>query len=179
MALRTASDLLDTAGYGRTLHAGYRSGRDDVPDRSAASPSRAPPGRSIRACDDVRMKLMRPVVVFDAADMAAESAFWAGMLGGRVVTDDTWHSVFDADGRWVIGVQFAPDHVPPDWPEGNPQQVHLDLHGTTQRAPTPRRSRLALACCRARNCRPTPSSPTSGLRGPSRPPVLPRLGAPG
>ena len=74
------------------------------------------------------MKLMRKVVVFDAADLAAESGFWAGMLGGRVVADDTFHCVFDADGRWVIGVQLAPDHVPPDWPDGNPQQVHLDLH---------------------------------------------------
>ena len=81
-------------------------------------------------CDreDVCMKLMRKVVVFDAADMAAESAFWAGMLGGRVFTDDTFHSVIDADGRWTIGVQLAPDHIPPDWPDGNPQQVHLDLH---------------------------------------------------
>jgi hypothetical protein len=35
------------------------------------------------------MKVMRQVVVFDAADLAAESAFWAGMLGGRVFTDDT------------------------------------------------------------------------------------------
>ena len=50
------------------------------------------------------------------------------MLGGRVFIDDTFHSVFDADGRWVIGVQFDPDHVPPEWPDGNPQQVHLDLH---------------------------------------------------
>jgi hypothetical protein len=75
------------------------------------------------------MRIMRHVVVFDAADLAAESAFWAGMLGGRVVTDDRWHSVIDADGRWVIGVQLAPDHVPPDWPDGDPQQqVHLDLH---------------------------------------------------
>ena len=74
------------------------------------------------------MKLVRQVVVLDAADLAAESAFWAGMLGGRVFPEDTWHTVFDADGRWVIGVQLAPDHVPPDWPAGNPQQVHLDLH---------------------------------------------------
>ena len=72
--------------------------------------------------------MMRRVVVFDAADLAAESAFWAGMLGGRVLADDHWHSVFDADGRWVIGVQLAPDHDPPEWPDGNPQQVHLDLH---------------------------------------------------
>ena len=74
------------------------------------------------------MNILRQVVVFDAADLAAESAFWAAMLDGRVFTDDTWHSVFDADGHWVIGVQLAPNHVPPDWPDGNPQQVHLDLH---------------------------------------------------
>jgi len=74
------------------------------------------------------MKIMRHVVVFDAADLATESAFWAGMLGGRVLPDDRWHSVFDGQDRWVIGVQLAPDHVPPEWPDGNPQQVHLDLH---------------------------------------------------
>jgi hypothetical protein len=74
------------------------------------------------------VKIMRQVVVFDAADLHAESAFWAGMLGGRVFSDARWHSVIDADGRWVVGVQFAPDHVPPEWPDGTPQQVHLDLH---------------------------------------------------
>jgi len=74
------------------------------------------------------MKLMRQVVVFDAVDLAAESAFSAGMFDGQMLADDTWHSVFDADGQWVIGVQLAPDHVAPDWPDGNPQQVHLDLH---------------------------------------------------
>jgi hypothetical protein len=74
------------------------------------------------------MKITRQVVVFDAADLAAESAFWAGMFDGRVFVDETFHSVIDANGRWVIGVQLAPDHVPPDWPDGNPQQVHIDLH---------------------------------------------------
>jgi catechol 2,3-dioxygenase-like lactoylglutathione lyase family enzyme len=74
------------------------------------------------------MKIARQIVVFDAADLAAESAFWAGVLGGRVVAEDDWHSVIDADGRWRIGVQLAPDHVPPQWPHGAPQQVHLDLH---------------------------------------------------
>jgi hypothetical protein len=75
------------------------------------------------------MELMRTVVVFDAADVAAESAFWAGMLGGIVVGDDAFHCVMDASGAWRIGVQLAPDHVPPGWPDGEPpQQVHLDLH---------------------------------------------------
>ena len=74
------------------------------------------------------MELMRHVVVFDAADLATESRFWAGMLDGLVLADETFHCVFDADERWVIGVQLSPDHVPPDWPDGNPQQVHIDLH---------------------------------------------------
>jgi catechol 2,3-dioxygenase-like lactoylglutathione lyase family enzyme len=74
------------------------------------------------------MRIVRQVVVFDAADIDVESAFWAGMLGGRVFTDERWHSVIDANGEWAIGVQLAPGHVPPDWPDGTPQQVHLDLH---------------------------------------------------
>ena len=74
------------------------------------------------------MKIARQIVVFDAADLAAESAFWAGVLGGRVVAEDDWHSVVDASGQWRIGVQLAPDHIPPEWPHGAPQQVHLDLH---------------------------------------------------
>ena len=76
------------------------------------------------------MEIIRHVVVFDAADLPAESAFWAAMLGGRVFTDDRFHTVFDAAGNWRIGVQLAPDHQPPDWPDGLAQQVHLDLHVT-------------------------------------------------
>jgi Glyoxalase-like domain len=79
---------------------------------------------------DVPMEIVRRVVVFDAADLAPESAFWAGMLRGRVIPDQRWHSVFDSDGRWVIGVQLAPEHEPPEWPNGNAQQIHLDLHVT-------------------------------------------------
>lgn len=74
------------------------------------------------------MKLVRHVVVFDAADLGAESAFWAALLGGHVFEDKTFHTVIDAAGKWRVGVQLAPNHVPPDWPHGNPQQVHLDLH---------------------------------------------------
>ena len=74
------------------------------------------------------MNIVRQIIVFDAADLSTESAFWAGMLGGRVVAEDDWHSVIDADGQWRIGVQLAPDHTPPDWPHGAPQQMHLDLH---------------------------------------------------
>lgn len=76
----------------------------------------------------ISMDPIRSVVVFDAADLRAESAFWAGMLDGHVVEDATFHCVIDGAGEWRIGVQLAPDHVPPDWPDGAPQQVHIDLH---------------------------------------------------
>lgn len=66
------------------------------------------------------------VVVFDAADLTAESAFWAGVIGGEVLEDDDWHMVV-IDRAPKIGVQLAPDHRPPQWPDGEPQQIHLDL----------------------------------------------------
>ena len=32
------------------------------------------------------------------------------------------------DDGWRIGLQLAPDHVPPRWPDAaHPQQAHLDL----------------------------------------------------
>jgi predicted enzyme related to lactoylglutathione lyase len=72
------------------------------------------------------MKVRRQIIVFDAADIAAESAFWAELLDGSVFPEDDWHSIV-VDGEWRIGVQLAPDHVPPEWPDGTPQQIHLDL----------------------------------------------------
>lgn len=72
------------------------------------------------------MEIRHQVVVFDAADLSAESAFWAGVLDGTVDMDDDWHMVL-VDGAPRVGVQLAPGHVPPDWPDGTPQQIHLDL----------------------------------------------------
>ena len=66
--------------------------------------------------------------MLDTSDLHAESAFWAGMLDGHVFEDETFHCVIDSTGEWRIGVQLAPGHVPPDWPDGASQQVHLDLH---------------------------------------------------
>ena len=73
------------------------------------------------------MRIRHQVVVFDAADLDSESAFWAGVLGGSVDAEDNWHMVM-VDGAPKVGVQLAPDHVPPQWPGGGPpQQIHLDL----------------------------------------------------
>jgi len=80
------------------------------------------------------MDMVRHVIVFDAADLDAESTFWAGMFGGQIFRDDRFHSVIDSSGEWHVGVQLAPDHVPPNWPDGAPQQVHVDLHVQDPRA---------------------------------------------
>jgi hypothetical protein len=49
------------------------------------------------------------------------------VLGGTVDAEDDWHMVL-VDGEPRVGVQLAPGHVPPDWPDGTPpQQIHLDL----------------------------------------------------
>jgi predicted enzyme related to lactoylglutathione lyase len=73
------------------------------------------------------MRIKHQVVTFDAADLAAESRFWAGVLGGEVDADGDWHMVV-VDGAPRVGVQLAPGHTPPEWPDGpTPQQVHLDL----------------------------------------------------
>jgi hypothetical protein len=73
------------------------------------------------------MRINHQVVVFDAADLEAESSFWAGVLDGTVDAEDDWHMVM-VDGQPRVGVQLAPNHVAPDWPLGTPeQQIHLDL----------------------------------------------------
>ncbi len=84
------------------------------------------------------MELIRHVVVLDASDIGAESEFWAAMLDGQVVADDSFHCVIDSDGNWLLGVQHAPDHQPPEWPHGRAQQAHLDLHVIDAAASTAR-----------------------------------------
>lgn len=79
-----------------------------------------------RWCNHDGVKINAQVVVFDAADLDAESRFWAGVLDGTVDAEDDWHMVL-VDGRPRVGVQLAPNHVPPEWPTGSPQQIHLDL----------------------------------------------------
>jgi predicted enzyme related to lactoylglutathione lyase len=79
------------------------------------------------------MKLLRSVIVFDASDLDAESAFWAAVFNGFVLKDTEWHSVIDEFGEWRLGVQVNPTHVRPDWPNGvQQQQIHLDFHVDNQ-----------------------------------------------
>lgn len=73
------------------------------------------------------MEIAKRIVVFDTDDLEAESAFWARLLGGTVDAEDDWHTL-SVDGRPELGFQLAPDHVAPQWPDGEKQQIHLDLY---------------------------------------------------
>ena len=53
-----------------------------------------------------------------------------GMFNGHVLADNVAQRL-RRHGRWVIGVQLAPDHVRPIG-RTEPQQVHLDLHLETR-----------------------------------------------
>ena len=72
------------------------------------------------------MKARIAAIVLDAADLEVESAFWAGLLDGEVERLER-HHVIRAAGQPILGIQHAPSHVPPRWPDGEPQQIHLDL----------------------------------------------------
>ena len=121
------------------------------------------------------MKIRRQIIVFDTADLAAESTFWAGLLGGTVNAGDDWHSVL-VDGESRLAVQLAPNHVPPDWPDGTPeQQLHLDLHIDDIKAAHAGSGRPRRAAPEAGR-RPDGGRGLPGLRGSRRPPVLPLLG---
>jgi catechol-2,3-dioxygenase len=67
-------------------------------------------------------------VVLDARDIAGLSAFYTSLAGWRqAYADDEWITITTDDG-WRIGLQSAPDHVPPRWPDpAAPQQAHLDF----------------------------------------------------
>jgi hypothetical protein len=68
------------------------------------------------------------MVVIDAPDISGLSDFYAGLAGWtQSYADPDWITLTTNDG-WRIGLQHAPDHVPPQWPDqAHPQQAHLDL----------------------------------------------------
>jgi catechol 2,3-dioxygenase-like lactoylglutathione lyase family enzyme len=73
------------------------------------------------------MKISQTIVVLDAPDLQAMSSFWSRLLEGRVKADDDWHTIYVED-EPRMAIQLAPDHVAPQWPDGTPQQIHLDLY---------------------------------------------------
>ena len=78
-------------------------------------------------------------IVIDAPDIAGLSTFYQEMAGWtQQYADDEWVTMTTEDG-WRIGLQAAPDHVPPRWPDqAAPQQAHLDLRVPDVEAATAR-----------------------------------------
>ncbi|WP_330439037.1 VOC family protein [Streptomyces griseoaurantiacus] len=72
------------------------------------------------------MPLTLASVVVDAADVETEGSFWHRLLGGSLTRTPAHHFV-QAPGLPVVVVQSAPGHTSPDWPDGVPQQIHLDF----------------------------------------------------
>lgn len=67
-------------------------------------------------------------VVFDCPDPAALASFYADLLHGQVdLSDPEWCEVHVADLACKLAFQRATAYSAPDWPDGAPQQLHLDL----------------------------------------------------
>ncbi|GAA4609291.1 catechol 2,3-dioxygenase-like lactoylglutathione lyase family enzyme [Actinoplanes octamycinicus] len=83
------------------------------------------------------------LVIFDAVDIDAVGAFYAGLTGWDVVRQDADRfGIRDPSGQ-EIEFQRAPDHVQPRWPGQDwPQQFHLDLRVGEPRVEAGRAIRL-------------------------------------
>jgi catechol 2,3-dioxygenase-like lactoylglutathione lyase family enzyme len=68
-------------------------------------------------------------VVLDCPDPLALAEFYAGLLGQEIDNDgdDSWQSLRGDGSGVTLAFQRATNNVPPQWPDGPPQQLHLDL----------------------------------------------------
>ena len=103
-------------------------------------------------------------VVLDCPDPRALAGFYAGLLGQEIADDgdESWQSL-RGDGSGVhLAFQRATNYVAPRWPDGPPQQLHLDL--TVDDFVSAHQGALALgATALAPSGEPTPDQ-TSGFR---------------
>ncbi|WP_299051360.1 VOC family protein [uncultured Nocardioides sp.] len=68
------------------------------------------------------------MITLDCADVRAEAAFWAGLLGWDVAVVEDEYAMLTRAGAPALGLGRVEDHEPPAWP--NPRgtkQFHLDL----------------------------------------------------
>ena len=67
-------------------------------------------------------------VVFDCPEPVALAGFYAALLGGRVVEGDYEWCETHVDGMPLkLAFQRVDGYRAPQWPDGTPQQIHLDL----------------------------------------------------
>jgi predicted enzyme related to lactoylglutathione lyase len=67
-------------------------------------------------------------VVIDCPDPPTLASFYAQLLEGRLDTaDPQWCEVRLGDTNLKLAFQQVKSYRPPDWPDGSPQQSHLDF----------------------------------------------------
>ncbi len=65
-------------------------------------------------------------VVLDCPDPAELAAFYQGVLGGEIRSEEPGWVDLLVDGG-SLSFQKVQHYQPPSWPDGPPQQFHLDL----------------------------------------------------
>jgi hypothetical protein len=68
------------------------------------------------------------VVALDCPDPMALAEFYQGIIGGEIPAEesDDWVELRFA-GSTTLAFQRVDDYVAPEWPDGSPQQAHLDF----------------------------------------------------
>jgi Glyoxalase-like domain len=103
-------------------------------------------------------------VVLDCPDPYILAEFYAGLLGQEIADDgdDSWQSL-RGDGTGVsLAFQRATNYVTPQWPDGPPQQLHLDL--TVEDFVTAHKGALALGATALSPASDPELDKTSGFR---------------
>ena len=69
------------------------------------------------------------LVVIDTPEPRRLAEFYCALLGWRIAREeDDWVTIRGDSAEYGMGVQLAPDLVPPTWPDATvPQQSHLDV----------------------------------------------------
>jgi predicted enzyme related to lactoylglutathione lyase len=85
-------------------------------------------------------------VVLDCPDPVALASFFSQLLAGRVEADSPgWCEVHVAGMGLKLAFQAVADYERPRWPDGLPQQLHLDLTVTDLDGAS--RQAVALGAC--------------------------------
>ena len=85
-------------------------------------------------------------VVFDCPDPSSLASFYADLLNGQLdISDPEWCEVHAGEPAFKLAFQRAMPYSPPEWPDGMPQQLHLDLTVTDLRAAGLRAAELGAA----------------------------------
>jgi catechol-2,3-dioxygenase len=66
-------------------------------------------------------------IVLDCPDPMELAGFYAGVLDGAIDPESTDDWAQLTGDKPVLAFQRADDHQRPQWPDGSPQQVHLDF----------------------------------------------------